>query len=1649
MDYETQIFTLVDSCLQMDNQNEFMTVISKIEELLKSLNVEFLNNVQEKIITKLRESKIVNQVVTQIIEKVNTISYDMPRNDIEGFLNLKSLTSVYESSKLIDKALDIQLKVRLVKESPAKAYYGYLIKNWDLDYVVEDNLVSKEEIYQAVMDILPLELNDKLGISTNPFDEIRYIDDDQFNRYANDLIKIYLTKVDRKNFLKLLLDGKIQEVTKYLNIDSKEIIDKINELNFSENELFNVALSKYDLFKESNNFDFFDDEMLNFFQAKYPKFFDFLQRKTLDAFDFNMVTELDDRHLENLQRTGDFTMILNSLKKQGKTQEEIINFFRNIVENKYSQNNKLRRSPDFLKWCIDNQQYEWLRYFYNEDAFTESNLKILINTIENGSLDMAMIPIGMWKSSDFLDYCLKNQKYNFIGNFFEDAFTEEIFAILTAPNMSKLVSEYNMLFRLMGSPKFLTWCMQNGKAEVFDKFNLNVIANPENIQIITNFFSNNPHIVSETVFPNVLYNHPEILKWCIENKKFHMVSKFFTCAFNSQIDDIVTSSEIFNEISKYEFPSALCSSKKFLKACLENKKYDWINQFDSNAFKDQVSEVLNLIDFTEIAKYDFPYALKNSPEFLKSCLTNEKYDWLSRFNSTAFTPEIIQEVVTEKVFSKIVDFNIFIRGLEYSPKFLKACLENKKYDWINQFTISAFTDDNVKLLVKPEVFNAINNFPAGLRESPEFLKACIENQKFNWIYMFYKSAFTSENVEKITSSAIFSEIMKRNCPFGMREMPKFLEACLANEKYDWIKYCWLDAFDVSNIQKIVEQLGAKELLSLDIKGLDKQIYNLCISGKLQLNKFDFSIIEEINNCLEKNLSLSTIKIIKEILYNLYGTITEEDIRNIGIVVNALVLSNSEEIIRLKDVFIPILIKEEKPLETLKKIETIFLKKDLPYVAKMFIIFQQLHSEQSLKNDMIQYTDRVSPVLKNSDNSKIWSNHYAIIWSDLLKCALGSNNRSLKEFINQIDQGNQLYMLYSFGKIKFEDLNLEQKQILTGFVSQLNTLYNMSQKGREKPNKLNGNILEDLNKLVELIEPTEKKNLADKIIRMYGIFEGINSLEGAKEYLELYSKKADLRHRALIENGFKLEPGDFIKGIGSIRFLAPTLQNGAVAQEFLGYAAGRDTTPLDTDLARFTSDYGNFRDNISGSMAREYANADGFWVVLKNDDRFQYTRLNPKDVDYHKYELVEKNATNNVVKLNSMGEVEKTKFEKDKIEAFYTSGATANSTHYGIRTGFASSEIDFIISQPYGDLSYDPRICVEIAMNGFYIPVVDMDGQLVFTPRDYDELRGKMQGLSYYDANNYEFSNTLANQQINAIVANLNDLTSDTLDKNTKVNKYFEQIFNEMGYGFKPGFDGDITPGGVELINTGSTSRFTNANKEGDYDFILRVDKSIFSDSDKLKEFKNSLLDKLEYTKDVGGAQPRLKEVKIPGIDAPVDIDLTIVGKTNQLNYSTEKSLEDRLKTISKQDLEKYQYVLANIILAKQTLKAAKCYKPKHSGDNIPKEEKCGLGGVGIENWVLQNGGSFQQAAESFLAVAEGKNFEEFCKSYYVWDFGENHKAVEEGSYVHDNFIDNMTPSGYEKMKTALQQYLNKVKNVEQQVSVGIFDTFEEEQGRKF
>ena len=190
----------------------------------------------------------------------------------------------------------------------------------------------------------------------------------------------------------------------------------------------------------------------------------------------------------------------------------------------------------------------------------------------------------------------------------------------------------------------------------------------------------------------------------------------------------------------------------------------------------------------------------------------------------------------------------------------------------------------------------------------------------------------------------------------------------------------------------------------------------------------------------------------------------------------------------------------------------------------------------------------------------------------------------------------------------------------------------------------------------------------------------------------------------------------------------------------------------------------------------------------------------------------------------------------------------------------------------------------------------------------------------------------------------------------------------------------------------------------------------------------------------GNGDFRFKGVTIDGLEDKVDIDLTFASRADEVEYSTEECIKDRLATIERNNPEDYKYVVANILLAKKVLKMEGAYKKK----NAPKPEagkkdiRGGLGAVGIENWILQNGGSFEKAARSFLEVSRTcSSLSEFQDKYAIWDFGENYMAKDK--YTHENFVYNMNEEGYKKMTHALEEYIRaiSIEKVKEAEDVGV------------
>mgnify|MGYP000927742945 CR=1 FL=1 len=949
-----------------------------------------------------------------------------------------------------------------------------------------------------------------------------------------------------------------------------------------------------------------------------------------------------------------------------------------------------------------------------------------------------------------------------------------------------------------------------------------------------------------------------------------------------------------------------------------------------------------------------------------------------------------------------------------------------------------------------------------------------------------------------------------------KSMVKFCEECNLNE-WDIEEY----GLTADNLPEHFDANGPmleflqKIFLDGDYGVIYKYYQSQDEAGRKRLGLDDkwLAIIDGYGSVGEGGDWNSPHNIFGEYVSSHYDELTAEQIRWTADIITRLANSNASELSERSEAFAGELLKldSDKIPEALTRIEDIYIHNHLPYVGKNYLVFRTMHPSDNLENDFdFGSSSTISPVLQQATGDirsgkldQMLNSRDTIIISDLLRASLGSNNRSIREYLTTLKNGQTLLDQLSSGELDWgtfnQPTNLMDKDTkasydtLSTFAWHLATIYNSTLPGKEHPYQLihqqadqdvDSTLQSDFTNLTSLIKPNSRYTLADRAVRYFAHFVGIEDLAGAEQYMDNIVKEADARNRKTAEylattSDPKLQPGDLVKGMGGtdgygIRYLSYAFQNGSISKEYLGDSSRSDTTPLDTDLS-VVLNYPDDTRTIDHAMRPMLTDgySCGLWAVLRSDeatgeDRFIVTRRNRHEADQDTYDP------------NDDPDSHHKREALTKLEAFATK--TDGPGHYGIRTGFGMDKVSYYISdrtirtgknlsgwrngEEYTPVSEVAKL--EIALGGFYIPIIDKDSEeLIFTPADYDKMRQQMSGLSYYHTGDYQFapdselelpSTRVGETTIpstSTIIEEIPEGISDTDRKHAVINQAIKEAITnipDLNLSYKDYLDGDLTENIVEMIDTGSTGRQTNAPGSGDFDYIARLDRSILNDPTKKQQITDALLtafgkadevngtsnqiDNLDHNEDGEGegeagqvdnksrivnGNLRLKQVSIDGLAEPVDIDITFAQKTNKVQYPTDAALADRLDNIKNQSEAKYQQVLANIIYAKQFLKASQVYKPRRS----PEAKGIGgLGGVGIENWVLQHGGSFKQAARDFLTVADNcSSFEDFCAHYPVWDYGENHKGIR--SKPHDNFVaDNMNPEGYERMKEALRAVVN-------------------------
>lgn len=1052
--------------------------------------------------------------------------------------------------------------------------------------------------------------------------------------------------------------------------------------------------------------------------------------------------------------------------------------------------------------------------------------------------------------------------------------------------------------------------------------------------------------------------------------------KDFFSTFSEQFLTLPLGSErrLKDMLEQFDEPDRLEQYNKILKSCASyksksdeefgNRITNLINCFQTLSVEEKnivFDETIDLLHFKSTGKSKISDIVQimdfvESKEQIQQCEDMLNYTYLELINGDIDNQDIYDffEVFSSEERQKKFVDFLKEKNLQLATSERIIALKERGYD-IERLTLSSIEVEK----------NGIINRYLNNRDNNNFVIALNEIKKlYSDIDLSEKSFKESQNLKLKGIVNLFSTLSSKES--HLLDIPEVLETFVDV----------LDKFSIKELEKIFSGnliLEPKQIEKLMQQKSGITIKALYFDGDVDRDKL-------VDIVLHKQLQSSNVININSLISRLYA----KDIK----------IGKKEFNHDLNDVY------------------NLFTYNNVPEFLKTFRIFQ-LGEFHDIGNGNIQ-----------SFEGKNITERDTIILEDLFKISLASNSESLREFAEVITEGKQLTTLLQVNpEEKIKTLSVEERALLEQYRDTLFDLHNITAEvrdtGRTRIEK-NDDVINDLRTLISVYSDNKEHNSSSKNIVfnpnkiMDELFKGFVTTtirpRAMLEYMDKVKENADARHLQIEEQlksgKMHLQEGDFIKGIQNFDDYIPSmLRDGIKGGEFNQEYSHSDATPLDADFGYISalnlttqgiSDYEVIQTTISAEYGSNY-------VVLK-----QYAER-----------LENKQSTNFENQATFNGSTD-----------FYALGNETSDESRYIRTGIPITDVDYIVS-----VDWNPKNGYEMAMAGMYIPVIDSKGEVVFSSEDYKKIREEMRGLSRYHAEDIVVSDKARNmealyetyrkvstksaeeteKEIEAVKALVEGKEDETTSKKKKATTDFiKGYFESKGIRVVDDLSQNLSTNSVELIDTGSTGRGTNVPGDGDFDFMLR------------HNLPDDVLE--ELTQKVGEITPkedfaivsdgfRSKGAVLPSGEV-VDIDITTAKKSLALSYSSDMCVRDRLDNIRTHNPADYNYVQANIIMAKKILKAEGVYKKAGS---TGATKYGGFGGIGVENWVLQNGGSFEQALDTFMDTAnQVVDYNDFKRKYPIFDFGFNHR---EGKTRHDRFSaflgvqgENAIPIGFNYVK---------------------------------
>ena len=454
----------------------------------------------------------------------------------------------------------------------------------------------------------------------------------------------------------------------------------------------------------------------------------------------------------------------------------------------------IKLNQKLFNYCIANNLDNLIPYFLISipKEIITAKKEIFINLIGED------LPMSLSFNPYFLEYCLEQNRYDLVLQFNAKVITEEVIA-QHGNEIIKTIGN-KLPYNLKTSQSLFNELLMLEKYDLVIQFNQSLLTK----EIIAKYENNLLPLLQNV--PYNLASSSALLTYFLSHNNYEVISQFNEDAFTEEIIDQYGNS-ILDGLGD-RLPLNLSRNVKIFQLVLNKKRFDLLKEFKGELITKELVEnygsiLLDVLDFT------VPYNWCKNKYLFDLCCLNKRFDLLSEFDFSLFTPEFMNEYGEQILLALPNRLDV----CQLSNKVLfDYCLKKERFDLVIQFKTTLFTEEILRNNIAKIADQIGNKIPLQLENNELFFNYIMAQGRYDLLTQFNGKFLTPDIINKY-SDYIFKQLYNE-LPSNLAKSQALLDYCLQHDKYTLVTQ-----FDTTVLtDEIIEQYKDKIISTLKSNG---------------------------------------------------------------------------------------------------------------------------------------------------------------------------------------------------------------------------------------------------------------------------------------------------------------------------------------------------------------------------------------------------------------------------------------------------------------------------------------------------------------------------------------------------------------------------------------------------------------------------------------------------------------------------------------------------------------------------------------------------------------------------------------------------------------------------------------------------------------